>query len=74
MKQKPVFIECGSANSFELSPRFANAAVRLTIILPFSALSLAYSLIFLGVGYALNKCIFALICNCIILINQKNFN
>jgi len=27
-KQKPVYIECGSANSFELSPRFANAAVR----------------------------------------------
>ena len=25
---KPVFIECGSANSFELSPRFANMAIR----------------------------------------------
>merc|ERR1719232_2157633 len=25
---KPVFIECGSANSFELSPRFANLSIR----------------------------------------------
>jgi len=25
---KPVFIECGSANSFELSPRFANMSIR----------------------------------------------
>lgn len=28
MRQKPVYIECGSANSFELSPRFDAAAVR----------------------------------------------
>ena len=38
---KPVFIECGSANSFELSPRFANMSIRyhfhfmiMEIILP----------------------------------------
>ena len=29
---KPVFIECGSANSFELSPRFANMAIRWVAI------------------------------------------
>jgi len=28
IKQKPVYIECGSANSFELSPRFPNSGVR----------------------------------------------
>lgn len=28
LQKPPVFIECGSANSFELSPRFANLAIR----------------------------------------------
>ena len=28
MQKPPVFIECGSANSFELSPRFANLSIR----------------------------------------------
>ena len=28
MQKPPVFIECGSANSFELSPRFANMGIR----------------------------------------------
>jgi len=28
LQKPPVFIECGSANSFELSPRFANLSIR----------------------------------------------